>query len=67
MIKHLSQNLIRLISNEMDKPSERQCYGLLFMDLREKFNKAYAYHFRCVEEMAQMIENVRLKGLLTRL
>ncbi|CAD5226158.1 unnamed protein product [Bursaphelenchus xylophilus] len=57
MLKDLSQRLIRLISNEMDKPVEKQSYGLLFMDLREKISKTYAYHFRCVEEMAQIVEN----------
>ncbi|CAD5218741.1 unnamed protein product [Bursaphelenchus okinawaensis] len=57
MLKDLSQRLIRLISNEMDKPLELQSYGLLFMDLREKISKTYAYHFRCVEEMAQIVEN----------
>ena len=75
MLKELSQQLIRQIAEQMDKPEERQGkklknqiifqqkshileYGQLFMSLREKINKTYAYYFRCVDEITQIIENV---------
>ncbi|KAI6206918.1 hypothetical protein M3Y94_00969700 [Aphelenchoides besseyi] len=57
LLKDLSQRLIRSIAEQMDKPPERQCYGQLFMEMRDRINKAFAYYFRCIEEITQIIEN----------
>ncbi|KAI6221439.1 Dynamin-binding protein [Aphelenchoides fujianensis] len=57
MLKDLSQQLCRRMAEQMDRPPEQQCYGQVFMELREKITKCYAYYFRCVEEISQIIEN----------
>jgi hypothetical protein len=57
LLRDLSQHLVRSIAEQFDKPADQYCYGQMFMEMREKLSRAYAYYFRCVEEVTQIIEN----------
>lgn len=59
MLRDLSHYLIRSIAAEqIDRPAEYQCYGQMFLDMmRDRISKTYAYYFRCVEEISEIIDN----------
>lgn len=42
-----------------DLPAGDQYFGQAFMELKDNFYSAYAYHFRCVEQISAIVENVR--------
>lgn len=58
LLKCLSQRLIDNIKLEKEKPEEKQCYGEMFMKMREQFFKTFSFHCRCVEQISQILENV---------
>ncbi|KAL3093214.1 hypothetical protein niasHT_022664 [Heterodera trifolii] len=56
-LKQLSQTLISTIMAQKDLSSVDQHFGNAFMELKERFFVAYAYHFRYVEQISVIVEN----------
>uniref|UniRef100_A0A914I8N6 Dynamin-binding protein n=1 Tax=Globodera rostochiensis TaxID=31243 RepID=A0A914I8N6_GLORO len=56
-LKQLSQTLIATIEAHKDLPSGDQHFGQSFMELKDRFFGAYAYHFRYVEQISIIVEN----------
>uniref|UniRef100_A0A915E1K9 SH3 domain-containing protein n=1 Tax=Ditylenchus dipsaci TaxID=166011 RepID=A0A915E1K9_9BILA len=57
LLKALSQKLIDNLNFEKSKPPELQCYGQMFMEMKEQFFSTFSCHCRCVEQISQILEN----------
>ncbi|KAI6175491.1 hypothetical protein M3Y97_00694900 [Aphelenchoides bicaudatus] len=57
VLRDLSQFLVRSIAEQVDRPAEHQTFSKIFMENRDKINKAYASYFRSIEEISQIVEN----------
>ncbi|KAI1726454.1 SH3 domain-containing protein [Ditylenchus destructor] len=63
ILKSLSQKLIENLNIEKAKPANLQCYGQMFMHMKEQFFQTFSYHCRSVEQISQIVENNENRAL----
>lgn len=56
MLHELSQHLVQMISEQLGKRAEEYACGEMFMQTRDRLSRTFAFYFRCVEEITQIVE-----------